>query len=182
MTMAESLAPGLLDVAALQGAVLNSLDHFAVAVTVKDLASGRYEQANASAARLLGLEGRDLVGSLDADLFDATLVVALRAAEQQARAIPSGVMAEHKLEIRYGDAKGRTSARTIWPFAIGFFERIRVVVAWCELRGNFRHFRADRILGMTLLESRYPRRRQGLLRQWRESTSSERFPRKKERR
>ena len=99
MTMAESLAPGLLDVAALHGAVLNSLDHFAVAVTVKDLANGRYEQANASAARLLGLEGRDLVGSLDADLFDATLVVALRAAEQQARAIPSGVMAEHKLEI-----------------------------------------------------------------------------------
>ena len=89
MTMAESLAPGLLDVAALQGAVLNSLDHFAVAVTVKDLATGRYEQANASAARLLGLEGRDMVGAQDADLFEATLTLALRAAEQQARATPA---------------------------------------------------------------------------------------------
>lgn len=100
--MAETLAPGLLDVAALQGAVLNALDQFAVGVTVKDLASGRYEQANASAARLLGLDGREIVGAQDADLFDATLAVALRAAEQQARAIPSGVMAEHKLEISGG--------------------------------------------------------------------------------
>lgn len=99
MTMAETLAPGLLDAAALHGALLNALDHFTVAVTVKDLNSGRYEQVNASAARLLGLEGRDFIGAQDAELFDASLAVALRAAEQQARATPTGVLAEHKLEI-----------------------------------------------------------------------------------
>ncbi len=99
MTMADTLDSGLLDVAALQGAVLGALDQFAVAVTVKDLSTGRYEQANASASRLLGLEGHDFVGHQDADLFDATLAVSLRAAELQARGTPSGVMAEHKIEV-----------------------------------------------------------------------------------
>jgi diguanylate cyclase (GGDEF)-like protein len=129
MTMAESLAPGLLDVAALQGAVLNSLDQFAVAVTVKDLASGRYEQANASAARLLGLEGREVVGSQDADLFDATLAVALRAAEQQARAIPSGVMAEHKLEIA-GTRRDFLAWRQVVSHADG---QARMVAIWQDV-------------------------------------------------
>ena len=56
----------------------------------------------------------------------------------------------------------------IWPFALGFFEEARVVAAWCELRRDFRHLRADRIVEMTPTGERYPRRRQALLKQWRE--------------
>ena len=74
---------------------------------------------------------------------------------------------ERKLEIRYRDDKGAPSSRTIWPFALGFFEQVRVVVAWCELRQSFRHFRADRISAVTLSEARYPQRRQALLKAWR---------------
>ena len=40
--------------------------------------------------------------------------------------------------------------RVIWPIAIAFFERVRVVVAWCELRQAFRHFRTDRITAAEL--------------------------------
>ena len=43
----------------------------------------------------------------------------------------------------------RPAERTIWPFALGFFDRVRVVVAWCELRQDFRHFRTDRIATLT---------------------------------
>ena len=50
---------------------------------------------------------------------------------------------------------------------MGFFERVRVVVAWCELRQGFRHFRTDRIATLTLTDKRYPRRRQALLKEWR---------------
>ncbi len=51
----------------------------------------------------------------------------------------------------------------------GIFDRVRIVVAWCELREGFRHFRADRIGKVQILDKRYPRRRQALLKEWRAS-------------
>nr|MDQ6925870.1 WYL domain-containing protein [Candidatus Eremiobacteraeota bacterium] len=69
--------------------------------------------------------------------------------------------------LTYRDLHERESVRTIWPFALAFFDRARVVVGWCELREEFRHFRADRISALTVLDARYPRRRDALLREWR---------------
>jgi predicted DNA-binding transcriptional regulator YafY len=77
------------------------------------------------------------------------------------------VRAERKLRISYEDAGGRRSERTIWPFALAFFDRARVVVAWCESRQDFRHFRADRIVSAEATGERYPRRRRALLAEWR---------------
>jgi predicted DNA-binding transcriptional regulator YafY len=88
-------------------------------------------------------------------------------------AIRRAIRAERKLGITYRDGKGAVSQRTVWPFALGFFERVRVVVAWCELRQGFRHFRTDRIAAVSRIEARYPRRRQALLKQWRKA---ERIP------
>lgn len=81
--------------------------------------------------------------------------------------IRQAIRLEHKLAMRYRDASDAASERTIWPFALGFFDRVRVVVAWCELRQAIRHFRTDRIAGLTLSDERYPRRRQALLKEWR---------------
>lgn len=81
----------------------------------------------------------------------------------------AAIRTEHKLHITYHDAKDERTQRIIWPFALGFFERARVVVAWCELREDFRHFRTDRIVDLTPIEQRYPRRRQALLREWQEA-------------
>ncbi|KAA1058006.1 helix-turn-helix transcriptional regulator [Azospirillum argentinense] len=79
------------------------------------------------------------------------------------------IRGERKLSIAYRDRDGAASERIVWPFALGFFDRLRVMVAWCELRGAIRHFRADRIVSVTALENRYPRRRQALLKEWREA-------------
>lgn len=76
---------------------------------------------------------------------------------------------EHKLQLRYRDAQGRETSRTVWPIALGFFDRARVLVAWCELRQELRHFRTDRITHLEATAERYPRRRQVLLREWREA-------------
>ncbi len=76
---------------------------------------------------------------------------------------------EQKLALRYRDAQGRETARTVWPIAIGFFDRAQVLVAWCELRQELRHFRTDRITALDPTGARYPRRRQLLLREWREA-------------
>ena len=56
----------------------------------------------------------------------------------------------------------------VWPFALGYFDRVQVLVAWCELRQDLRHFRTDRIVDLAPLRERYPRRKQQLLRDWRE--------------
>lgn len=96
-TEAETLQSG-----ALNQKVLRALDQLGLAVLVKDVASGRYDVANEAAARLLGLGERQIVGAVDAELFDAAQAVALRAADQQAQAVPDGVRAEHKLELSSG--------------------------------------------------------------------------------
>ena len=75
---------------------------------------------------------------------------------------------EFKIQISYRDVNQNISKRIIWPIAIGFFEEIHIVVAWCELREDFRHFRVDRIQSHNNLDSRYAKRRQVLLKQWRQ--------------
>ncbi|KUM26773.1 DNA-binding protein [Mesorhizobium loti] len=74
---------------------------------------------------------------------------------------------ERKLGFLYRDAGGAASERMVWPFALGFFDKVRVMVAWCEMRQDFRHFRADRMSGLTATDIRYPRRRQAMLKEWR---------------
>lgn len=63
-------------------------------------------------------------------------------------AIRTAIRTERRVAIVYRDRDGEDTRRVIWPFALGFFERVRVVAAWCELRQDFRHFRTDRIEGL----------------------------------
>jgi predicted DNA-binding transcriptional regulator YafY len=86
------------------------------------------------------------------------------------------IRTEAKLTVRYRDENGAGTERTIWPFALGFFERTRVLIAWCELRQDFRHFRTDRIAAASLTGSRYPRSRGSLLHAWRETLTRKQPP------
>lgn len=83
--------------------------------------------------------------------------------------IRAAIRHEMKLDLLYIDAKQQASHRLIWPCALAFFDQVRVVVAWCEARQAFRHFRVDRIQSVISLEERYPKRRQALLKAWREA-------------
>jgi len=74
---------------------------------------------------------------------------------------------EQRLHLRYTDLKGQESTRIVWPVAIGFFAAVEVMIAWCETREDFRHFRLDRIAMAAPSEGRYLRRRRVLLAEWR---------------
>ncbi len=76
---------------------------------------------------------------------------------------------EHTLAITYEDQAGAVTQRVVWPFALGFFDHVRVMIAWCETRRDFRHFRADRITSLEETGQRYPRRKPVLLKEWRAS-------------
>jgi predicted DNA-binding transcriptional regulator YafY len=71
-----------------------------------------------------------------------------------------------KLRLRYRSEAGRETDRTVWPVILGYAETSRLLVAWCELRQSFRHFRADRIVEFEVLNEANGLRRGELRRRW----------------
>jgi predicted DNA-binding transcriptional regulator YafY len=77
-------------------------------------------------------------------------------------AIRNGV----KLRLRYRSETGEETERTVWPVILGYAETNRLLVAWCELRQSFRHFRTDRIIEAETLDERNGLRQGELRRRW----------------
>ncbi len=71
-------------------------------------------------------------------------------------AIRVAVRDGRKLGIAYEDAAGNRTERTVWPVAIAYCVESTLLAAWCELRGDFRHFRADRIRALEVLGELMP--------------------------
>ena len=57
-------------------------------------------------------------------------------------AIRLAIREQKKLRIAYRNADGTASERTVWPFAVGFFDKVRIIGTWCELRLDYRTFRS----------------------------------------
>jgi len=71
-----------------------------------------------------------------------------------------------KMAIAYRDVEDRETERVIWPIAIGYLNSARLLIGWCELRGDFRHFRLDRVADAQYLEERFPERPAVLRAKW----------------
>lgn len=59
--------------------------------------------------------------------------------------------------------------RVIWPIGIAYFDAQRLVIAWCELRQDFRSFRTDRMIKATVSNEKYQEKRKVLLKRWSEN-------------
>lgn len=60
-------------------------------------------------------------------------------------------MRQHdEVYIRYENEKGEGSERAIHPLGLSFWGEIWLLVAWCELRQDYRSFRLDRCQAVTL--------------------------------
>jgi predicted DNA-binding transcriptional regulator YafY len=81
-------------------------------------------------------------------------------------AVRQAIRDEHKLHIRYIDEKGADTRRTIWPIAVAYYVQATLIGAWCELRRDYRHFRADRIIELTVLDETYPSDNGRLMAEW----------------
>ena len=81
----------------------------------------------------------------------------------------AAIRRERKLRLSYADGAGNLTERIVWPVALGYFEETRMLVAWCEWRQGYRHFRTDRMRALSRLDQRYPQRRAALLKAWREA-------------
>jgi predicted DNA-binding transcriptional regulator YafY len=78
-----------------------------------------------------------------------------------------------KIRIDYLDERGDMSRRVVWPVIVGFFDETRMLAAWCELRQDFRHFRADRIVDAEFLEDRHGIRPSVLRLRWKRNMAEE---------
>ena len=118
-------------------------------------------------AKLRAVLPRDLCAMVD----DSGLIAgppARRPPERvDAAVIRKTIRGSHKARIAYRTGEGKASQRTIWPLALSFFERTRMVIAWCELRDDFRCFRVDRMESWVERPERMGRPRMALLSEWR---------------
>lgn len=74
---------------------------------------------------------------------------------------------ERKVLIDYADIKGAVTQRTVRPVALGYFDGFRILAAWCELRGDYRHFRLTNISSLSLSSQRFVGQGGWLLARWR---------------
>jgi len=111
-----------------------------------------------------------LTPSLRAELASTTLFVGPQRGPTVDDALASAarvaIRHDKKLVLEYEDQGGGRSKRVVWPFCIGFFDQVRVLVAWCEMRQDFRHFRLDRVRTWSPLEESYPETHHSLLVRW----------------
>jgi predicted DNA-binding transcriptional regulator YafY len=59
------------------------------------------------------------------------------------------------VQIGYRDASGGVTDRTLRPMALLFWGNVWTLVAWCELRHDFRSFRPDRIKHLKVKEETF---------------------------
>jgi predicted DNA-binding transcriptional regulator YafY len=111
----------------------------------------------------------DLKDSIDASGLLIGPGDPIAAGDAELATIRRAIRSERKMQIAYADEQGNATSRIIWPIALAFYDRVRVVVAWCELREGFRHFRTDRIMALDVTPQRYPGRRAALFKDWRTS-------------
>jgi predicted DNA-binding transcriptional regulator YafY len=65
------------------------------------------------------------------------------------------IAAHRKLRLAYTRADGAASERIVHPVGLVFWGETWTLGAWCELRGDFRSFRLDRIAALAPLDAHF---------------------------
>lgn len=76
------------------------------------------------------------------------------------------IRGSRKLRLVYRIDSGIETERTVWPVILGYAEASCLLVAWCELREDFRHFRVDRMIAINVLDETNGLRIGELRRRW----------------
>lgn len=131
----------------------------------------------------LARAARDLVSKLSAaipkelrpivlDGSSKTIATRLKVSERFDSALLRHAIRErYRLQLIYTDRDGQTTDRIVWPMLIAFLDRTRYLVAWCEIKEDYRHFKTDRVQELKVIGKRYPGRRAALIKGWEEATS-----------
>ncbi len=89
-------------------------------------------------------------------------------------AVRHAIRDERKLLLDYADAEGKASKRVIRPIAMVYYVEVMHIIGWCELRRDFRSFRADRIRICGPTDERFEGEGSRLRQSWEERREVER--------
>ncbi|QMV51208.1 helix-turn-helix transcriptional regulator [Ewingella americana] len=82
------------------------------------------------------------------------------------RQIRAAIRDGKKLFLHYRSAQNAVTTRVVWPIILGYDSTHCLLIAWCESKGAFRHFRAERIIQLTVLEEKTGKPRKELKKLW----------------
>ena len=125
------------------------------------------EAAQNALTKIVAVLPKDMADDLETTGLIVAPSMCLPAAMVDLGDVREAIRNEQCVQMSYIDLGGTATERTVWPIALGFFDHVRLLIGWCELRQAFRHFRADRISTWTPTGRRYPKRRAALLKAWR---------------
>lgn len=74
----------------------------------------------------------------------------------EARLLRKAIRQRLVARLTYRDGTDQASDRRVWPLAIWSYPEGWMFTSWCELRGDFRTFRFDRIRALSLTSERFP--------------------------
>lgn len=140
----------------------------AVAVGL-ELVSRTGDRGLQAAARRVAAKVADVLPELRADeMDDGRFVVSDYGAPAAASMgmLRSAVRDNRRLALVYRDERERLTERTCLPLVVIYYTEVTVLAAWCELRNDFRHFRADRIVACRETGDSFASAAGGLRRDW----------------
>ena len=71
-----------------------------------------------------------------------------------------------KICIAYEDANGEGTHRVVWPLVLIYYIDAAMLVGWCELRDDLRHFRLDRVSACEFLSDSFEGAGDALISRW----------------
>ncbi|MDH5376833.1 MAG: YafY family transcriptional regulator [Gammaproteobacteria bacterium] len=74
----------------------------------------------------------------------------------QLSTLRAAVKEQKKVFFAYKREDGASSTRTVHPLGLFYWGKVWTLVAWCELRDDFRHFRLDRMNEPAMLDDVFP--------------------------
>ena len=123
-----------------------------------------------AAARRVGAKIANVLPEIRADEFDDGRFVVPAFGTPTVAAmgtLRSAVRDHRRLALVYRDERERVTERTCLPLAVIYYIEVTLLAAWCELRDDFRHFRADRIVACEATGDSFADRASRLRRDWR---------------
>ena len=127
---------------------------------------GLQQAADSVLSKLAAVLPARLRGSLDTPPFHVSEGDAREPGAISLAELRVAIREANKLRITYRDLGGTASERVIRPVAMEYYVEVTLVCAWCELRNDYRHFRADRIEAAAVLPESFAAERERLLSGW----------------
>ena len=73
----------------------------------------------------------------------------------QLQVLRTAIKQKNKVYFSYTREDGENSTRIIHPLGLFYWGKVWTLVAWCELRDSFRHFRLDRMDKIAMLDEQF---------------------------